>query len=72
MPLMVKGYQHWVSLDNRPFVSDRVPVFKSWSRSGHLTIYWDGRLWFWVQMEVNVLSSVTALAAELAVLVCCL
>lgn len=72
---MVKGHPHWIFLDNGPFASKRVPVFKFWLGAGLLVLLWvagaEMRFWFPVQLEINVRSSVRSSAAWSPILVCC-
>ena len=37
-PFMVKGHQHWIFLDNGPFASESVLVFKFWFCFGPLVL----------------------------------
>lgn len=60
-PFMVKGLQHRIFVDNGCFASERAPVFKFRVCPGFSV--GQAGLWFWVQLEVKVLSSAPASAA---------
>ena len=47
---MVKGLQHWVFLNNRPFISKGVLLFKSWSCPGPLVPCGGEKIWVWVYL----------------------
>ena len=46
-----KGFQHQVFLDNLPFASERVPVFKFLLCPDSLVPWGGARLWFPMQMD---------------------
>lgn len=66
MAIYRKRLQDWICPDNRWFAFERVTGFKFWLCSGSVVPWGGGEgvsLWFWVPLEVGVLSAAHASAA---------